>query len=71
MQQLRQILLTKLAEILDQAERAVQDLPESLARARVQHIRGLTKQLLFTVDEQLPAAQPGDSETTLGTTRLT
>jgi hypothetical protein len=71
MQQLREILLTKLTEILEQAERAVQDLPESLARARVLHIRGLTKQLLFTLDEQLPAAQPRGSDTTLGTERLT
>lgn len=65
------MLLTKLDEILEQAERAVQDLPDSLARARVQHIRGLTKQLLFTVNEQLPAAQPHGDDTTLGTPRLT
>jgi hypothetical protein len=54
MQQLRQTLLTKLAEILEQAERAIEGLPEGLVRSRVQHIRGLTKQLKFTVQEQLP-----------------
>lgn len=70
MQQLRQILLTKLTQILEQAERAVEDLPEGLARARVLHIRGLTKQLLFTLDEP-PAAQPHASDPTLGTPRLT
>jgi hypothetical protein len=54
MQQLRQTLLTKLTEILEQAERAIDGLPEGLVRSRVQHIRGLTKQLKFTVQEQLP-----------------
>jgi hypothetical protein len=63
MQQLRQLVLTKLGEILEQAERAIADMPESLARARIQHIRGLTKQLLFNVDEQLAEPQPHDSET--------
>jgi hypothetical protein len=71
MQPLRQLLLTKLGEILEQAERAIADMPESLARARVLHVRGLTKQLLFNVDEQLPEPPPGDSETKLGAPRLT
>lgn len=68
MQQLRQILLTRLAEILEQAERTIDDLPESLARSRVQHIRGLTKQLAFTVQEQLPDAHLRDSDKRLSST---
>lgn len=68
MQQLRQILLTRLGEILEQAERAIDELPESLARARVQHIRGLTKQLAFTVNEQLPDAPLPDRDKRLSST---
>ena len=56
MQPLRQNLLTKLTEILEQAERAIEDLPEGLVRSRVQHIRGLAKQLAFTVKEHFPEA---------------
>jgi hypothetical protein len=62
MQQLRQTLLTKLTEILEQAERAIDGLPEGLVRSRVQHIRGLTKQLKFTVQEQLPEGSPQADE---------
>jgi hypothetical protein len=68
MQPLRQILLNRLAEILEQAERAVDELPESLARARVQHIRGLTKQLAFTVGEQMPAPLLPGSDARLSST---
>lgn len=68
MQQLRQNLLTRLAEILEQAERVIDDLPEGLARARVQHIRGLTKQLAFTVDEQMPAPHLAGSEARFSST---
>jgi hypothetical protein len=70
MQQLRQTLLTKLTEILEQAERAIEGLPEGLVRSRVQHIRGLTKQLKFTVQEQLPEPPlQADDSANAGTTR--
>jgi len=57
---LRDSITVKLEEIIEQAEGAIQELPEGLPRARVKHIRALAGILKFMLKERwAELRQPG------------
>jgi hypothetical protein len=59
---LRDSIVVKLDELIEQAESAIQELPEGLPRSRLKHIRALAGILKFTVNEQWTASQRPELE---------